>query len=227
MLIKPQIIRAAEHLCTPWAGGTTTELAIYPAESSYAKRQFRWRLSSATVTAHSSVFTALPGFTRILMILSGQMQLQHEKTREVTLNPFEQDCFDGGKTTISLGQAVDFNLMMANGVSGSLTVRRIKPTESWRFRGTKTRQKTGQTHVDTQRTARQTHAFYLWAGCATIQQDEATFTLQEKDLILFDEHADAAYSITAVECDAAEAILIHAQISDLGTKLEPRDEASV
>ncbi|MDR1705524.1 MAG: HutD family protein [Clostridiales bacterium] len=58
-----------------WTGGTTTELAVYPKESVYADRNFSVRVSTATVELEKSVFTALPGFTRLIMPLSGNMKL--------------------------------------------------------------------------------------------------------------------------------------------------------
>ena len=32
-----------------WSGGQTAEIALWPPQSSYADRNFLWRLSSATV----------------------------------------------------------------------------------------------------------------------------------------------------------------------------------
>ena len=120
-LISINILRASEQQVSKWAGGTTTQLAIYPKNSSYMERSFEWRVSTARVDSEESAFTPLPGVHRILMILEGQMELTHEGIRSVSLKSFEQDEFDGGWTTKSLGRCVDFNLMtMGRSVKGKL-----------------------------------------------------------------------------------------------------------
>ena len=116
-----KIIRQADQISTEWSGGTTTQLGIYPPASNYASRDFLWRLSTATVNVAESRFTALPGFKRILMILSGAMRVRHEGHHEILLQAFEQDCFDGGWATTSFGLAVDFNLMTGAGASGDVS----------------------------------------------------------------------------------------------------------
>ena len=54
------------------------------------------------------------------MLLSGEMLLRHEGHHEQRLRAFEQDRFDGAWNTTSFGRAVDFNLMMAQGVEGDI-----------------------------------------------------------------------------------------------------------
>lgn len=116
-----QIIRKAEQKTSNWSGGTTTELAIYPKHASYAKRNFVWRLSSAIVNTEESIFTSLPGFWRLIMIIEGEMLLKHEGHHDIYLKPFEQDSFSGGWITRSYGGKVrDFNLMIAEGYNGEL-----------------------------------------------------------------------------------------------------------
>ena len=115
-----QIIRKAEQKTSNWSGGTTTELAIYPKNASYAKRNFEWRLSSAIVNAEESIFTSLPGFWRLIMIIEGEMLLKHKGHHDIYLKPFEQDSFSGDWTTISYGKVRDFNLMLAKGYNGEL-----------------------------------------------------------------------------------------------------------
>jgi len=118
--MKYRIIRKTEHRITKWAGGTTTELFIFPENAQYAERNFLFRLSSATVEVEGSDFTRLPGYLRILMILEGEMEITHNGKYRKMLRKFEQDTFDGSWNTSSRGKAVDFNLMMAEGVSGSV-----------------------------------------------------------------------------------------------------------
>ena len=115
------LVRKEEQVIGTWAGGTTTQLAIWPPESDYRKRDFAWRLSSARVDLEESVFTSLPGYHRLLMILEGSVRLIHETPggqREAVLSAFEQDAFEGDWKTTSYGRCVDFNLMTAQGCSG-------------------------------------------------------------------------------------------------------------
>lgn len=95
-----------------WAGGKTKQLYIFPEVSSYAKRDFMWRLSSATVEAEISEFTVLEDYNRLLMILEGNVELNHNDTEIVNLNKYDQTEFDGSNNTISKGKAKDFNLML-------------------------------------------------------------------------------------------------------------------
>lgn len=98
-----------------WSGGSTTELYLDPPQASYAQRNFGVRVSSATVECERSQFTALPGVERIILPLRGQLHLCYEGHGEKRLQPFEQDRFDGGWHTESVGKATDFNVMLREG----------------------------------------------------------------------------------------------------------------
>lgn len=115
-----EIIKKNQHKTSKWSGGTTTELYIYPKDSLYADRNFKWRLSSAKVDVEQSTFTSLPGIARIIMIVEGELLLQHEGHHSTTLKALEQDSFSGEWITNSVGKVVDFNLMMAQGYNGKL-----------------------------------------------------------------------------------------------------------
>ena len=108
-------LNASHMSCSRWSGGTTTQIAICPAEAIYAERNFIWRLSSAVVELPESDFTPLPDYDRILMILDGELALSHDGGQEYTLRTLEQTSFDGASHTFSRGQVTDFNLMMRKG----------------------------------------------------------------------------------------------------------------
>lgn len=114
------VLSQADYHTSAWAGGSTTQLAIFPASAVYAKRNFLWRLSSATVEAEHSLFTALPGVKRHLMPLQGTVELCHVGQPALKLHPFEVDVFDGGAETESIGQCTDFNLMTRETCEGAL-----------------------------------------------------------------------------------------------------------
>ena len=115
-----RIVDAVDLPVSIWSGGTTTQLFISPQGSSYAARDFDFRLSVATVEAESSVFTALPGVSRKLMILDGEVRVEHKGRYQKTLGVFDQDSFEGDWETVSAGTCTDFNLMMRNGVQGDV-----------------------------------------------------------------------------------------------------------
>ncbi|MDR2174592.1 MAG: HutD family protein [Synergistaceae bacterium] len=122
-----ELVRRDEQPVGTWAGGTTTQLALWPPGSDYGRRDFLWRVSTARVDLEESPFTPLPGFHRLLMILEGGVSLVHETEgfrRERTLRPFEQDAFEGEWSTVSRGRCVDFNLMTAPGCAGRIEALR-------------------------------------------------------------------------------------------------------
>lgn len=111
-----------EYSVSNWSGGSTTELYIDPPQASYAQRNFAVRVSSATVECERSQFTALPGVWRIILPLRGQLHLFYEGHGEKLLQPFEQDQFDGGWHTESVGKATDFNVMLREGRKAKVEV---------------------------------------------------------------------------------------------------------
>ncbi|ERI95729.1 hypothetical protein HMPREF1982_00032 [Clostridiales bacterium oral taxon 876 str. F0540] len=115
-----KILKKSGFTTTKWSGGDTTELYIYPEDGSYAERNFLFRLSSATVTDEKSTFTKLDGVSRKLMVLAGEMKLEHLGRYSKVLREFEQDSFIGDWDTVSYGKVIDFNLMTKDGCTGRL-----------------------------------------------------------------------------------------------------------
>jgi len=113
-------IKASELNTNKWTGGTTTQLAIYPKNAEYRKLNFQFRISTATVETQESVFTKLPGISRKLMILAGEIKIDHKNQYSKTLKKFEQDEFSGNWDTKSYGKATDFNLMTKENTKGDI-----------------------------------------------------------------------------------------------------------
>lgn len=63
------IITPEQMQTSRWSGGSTTQMMIFPAGSSYRNRDFRFRISSAVVEDAVSVFTKLDGVERFLTVL--------------------------------------------------------------------------------------------------------------------------------------------------------------
>ena len=126
---KIEVIRKKQHKTSEWSGGTTTEIYIYPKGSIYNERNFKWRLSSAKVEMEKSTFTALEGISRHIMIIKGELMLEHEGHYNARLKAFEQDSFCGEWVTTSFGKVTDFNLMMAQGCKGKLEAISVRAFE--------------------------------------------------------------------------------------------------
>ena len=164
-----RIFRSNDHITTSWSGGSTTELCIYPFESSYAERNFLFRLSTATVETESSDFTPLAGFNRVLMVLNGSMELVHEQHHSILLNQFDTDTFEGAWQTKSKGKCRDFNLIMKSGISGKLEVTKLAK---------------GQT-LSLNPDPNQLIGAYIYKG-SLLTENEEEDTLKTGDFILFD-----------------------------------------
>ncbi|MDN3724949.1 HutD family protein [Aequorivita sp. SDUM287046] len=109
--MKTTILSPAQFLTSKWSGGSSTQLYIYPADATYAERNFEIRISTAKVEVETSTFTALPGVHRKLMILEGEINITHEGQYSKNLKPFEVDTFSGDWKTTAVGTCIDFNVM--------------------------------------------------------------------------------------------------------------------
>jgi environmental stress-induced protein Ves len=102
----------ADYKTTEWSGGRTTQIAIAPEGADYARRDFLWRVSSATVELEESDFTALPDYRRLIATLEGEICLRHNGGAALRLPPLRVHAFDGADATHSTGRCRDFNLML-------------------------------------------------------------------------------------------------------------------
>lgn len=177
------ILPASQQHTSSWSGGTATQLHIYPEESTYASRNFLFRISTATVDTETSTFTSLPGFKRILMILNGGLSITHQHHHTKQLGPFETDTFDGSWETSAIGKVTDFNLMMAEGIKGSCKHESMQPQQQFSF-----------TVED------DFYGMYWLNGNAIIKYQEEEHMLQAKDFIRF--HKGETFTLIAEEsCD--------------------------
>lgn len=115
-----KLLRKAKQKKIKWSGGTTTQLYIFPEEAKYEKRNFLFRISTATVNLPSSVFTKLPNVLRTIMILDGEIKLEHDGKSTKILKKFSTDNFDGSIDTKGFGVCTDFNLMTTENYNGNI-----------------------------------------------------------------------------------------------------------
>ncbi|MGG1660025.1 HutD/Ves family protein [Brevibacillus sp. NRS-1366] len=191
------ISRKDEQVTNRWSGGSTTQLAIYPDDADYNQRNFTWRLSSALVEVEESAFTPLPGFWRLLMILEGELFIEHEGHHSASLQPFEQDAFSGGWTTRSKGKVRDFNLMVAKGCSGRLKAIHAQPGIQHERVGEREQP---HPHVD--------EAFYCIDGSIAISiDDKQAIALSAGDVLLMSKISAAKTIAISNQSDEAATII--------------------
>ena len=115
------IIHAENFKTINWSGGTSTQLYIYPETAEYGLRNFDFRLSTAKVEVEQSNFTSLPGVSRKIMILDGQIKISHKNHYNKILHEFDVDAFEGDWETSSVGMCTDFNLMTRGKIRNELS----------------------------------------------------------------------------------------------------------
>lgn len=194
-----QVAKKAEQVTTNWSGGTTTQISIYPCHADYGQRDFTWRLSTATVDLEHSTFTSLSGFSRILMVLEGEVRLVHAGHHSADLKFLQQDSFSGDWSTQSFGQVRDFNLMMAPNCQGKLHALTVLAKASIEICSDTSYQGNGRTS-----------AFYCVDGSVQcIVNEKAIDELHGGDvLILYSEQSYEKFTlkISNVENDTAHVI---------------------
>ncbi|HKC69041.1 MAG TPA: HutD family protein [Bacteroidia bacterium] len=105
------LIKKEQLTTTNWQGGTTTQLAIYPETAIYKNLDFIFRISTATIEVEQSTFTSLSNVARVIMVLDGELNIQHKNQYTKQLKKFETDSFSGNWETTSIGKVTDFNVM--------------------------------------------------------------------------------------------------------------------
>ena len=115
------LLRANDFQVSDWSGGKTKQLYLSPPTGHYGKRDFDYRLSTATVELAESQFSDLSGFHRILMSLDHTLHLHNASRQEETvLAPFTPYVFEGSDSITSRGTCTDFNLIYSDHYQGQL-----------------------------------------------------------------------------------------------------------
>jgi len=127
-----KILRQSDYKIMPWknGGGTTTEIAAYPAGSGLGGKPFQWRVSIADV-ATDGPFSTFAGYDRHIMLLEGKgMRLEIAEADRIDLAvPYRPASFSGDWTVAGQlidGPVRDFNLMVARqSARGSLVCQQL------------------------------------------------------------------------------------------------------
>lgn len=213
--MKHTLYKADSYKTSQWMGGTTQELAISPATSSYLERNFVWRISSATIETEESTFSKLPDYDRVLMVLDGEVVLSYENQRVARLTALEQDRFDGGWSTKSFGKIKDFNLMVRKGSEGYLDL--MFPTaESCQCASTEETEKTNATH-----------ALFCKEGYCVVNFGDGSQMIKSGEMLVL-EYGDEKVSYSVM----GEGTVIRAQIfyddmsGEVGPEIIPKEKAT-
>ena len=115
------LLKSNDFQVSDWSGGKTKQLYLSPPTGHYGKREFDYRLSTATVEAAESEFSDLSGFHRILMSLDHTLHLHNASRQEETvLAPFTPYFFEGSDSITSRGTCTDFNLIYSDHYQGQM-----------------------------------------------------------------------------------------------------------
>lgn len=115
------LLKSNDFQVSDWSGGKTKQLYLSPLTGHYDKRDFDYRLSTATVELAESQFSDLSGFHRILMSLDHTLHLHNASRQEETvLAPFTPYFFEGSDSITSRGTCTDFNLIYSDHYQGQM-----------------------------------------------------------------------------------------------------------
>lgn len=133
--MKEKIVRKEDFITTKWAGGETTQLAIYPEDAAFSEKNFLWRVSSATFTSTESRFSDFSGYQRYILPLEGNLSVYHEGLYDRKLDRYEVEYFDGSWTTFSENtlDCRDYNFVVKNGNMAKMQI--LKAGDVHTFKG--------------------------------------------------------------------------------------------
>ena len=111
--MKIKLLTENDYKTTLWSGGKTCQIMIYPYDADFSKKDFIWRISSATVETEKSTFTIFKDYNRYISTIEGNIKLTHQNdSKDYLLKEYELHSFDGAVDTQSLGKCTDYNLML-------------------------------------------------------------------------------------------------------------------
>lgn len=197
--MKIKHLTPKDYQVANWSGGKTTQIYIYPEEALYSKRNFLFRLSSATVEEEYSTFTKLEKVERELILLEGEMRLIHKGRGEKQLKPYDKHRFSGEWETVSYGKATDFNLMIKAPMKGEMHVISIEEKQ--------------ESHL-IQEDNSFMKGFYCAKGHVEIRINGASYLVSEHELILIErENQDEVLEIQVKGQENQTAKVIEIQLT--------------
>ncbi len=189
-----QIKKQSEIISNRWAAGTTSELFIWPNQTSFEARDFDFRISTATVEQAETTFTKFNGYSRELMILAGSLQIHHENLYSKTLNTFDVDSFEGDWDTKAEGMVTDFNIIYRGKVLAKLESNALE---------------IDQIHKEEVVTKNSVTLIYIWEGAISmtnLEDKNTTANLAKGDCMIL-QYDQSPESITLQSIQQARIIV--------------------
>ena len=112
--------RKSHHKTVKTENGQTQELYIYPEDAMYQELNFSFRVAKSIGETEHGKFRHYPGFKRKLMLIDGELHLDHKGEHEITLGQYETDVSLGCWETESAGRGVDITILTADGFQGKM-----------------------------------------------------------------------------------------------------------
>lgn len=104
-------LKVSDYKKSTWAGGDALELMIYPKNCLYEDFDFKYRVSVSAMKGVRNL-PVIPSYYRHTMILEGEAIFSHEGGHTIYLNQFDQDFFKGNFMTNTVGETINFNVMI-------------------------------------------------------------------------------------------------------------------
>jgi environmental stress-induced protein Ves len=150
-------------------------LFIHPATSDFSKKEFDYRISTASVELEASSFTPYPNYNRKLMIIEGVLDLVHDGHYATQLHPFDQDAFSGDWISHSKGKVIDFNVIYKSGYQVKLFYFELSKGEEVRLN------------------CKETTLLYVLYGEISVSKGSA----QQKDVVIIDGEGELLINSTS------------------------------
>lgn len=174
--LKIAVINEGTAVVSQWAGGKSSQYFIYPENSNYASRDFKFRISKAvSFSDEEAKYTMLENYTRHLIMLEGTARVYHKGHYDLTMEPYKDiDIFDGGWESSAEGMVTDFNLMVSKDCFGRMSVidEDCAAQNDWCVQ-------CGRPYFCT--------AFYCGNGHAVFKLDSETIRAEAGDLVVFED----------------------------------------
>ena len=123
------ILKEESFVRSKWLNGKgeTLQLIINPQNTDFKLQQFRYRLSTASLTAEPTKFSHFPNYNRSLLIVEGGPVAIANQTKEEARMLYTLQnviTFDGADDIESYSQmqGLDFNLFLSKGTAGELKI---------------------------------------------------------------------------------------------------------
>lgn len=112
--------RKSHHKTVQREHGKVEELYIFPEDAIYQDQNFSFRVAKSTGETEIGKFGYYPGFKRKLMLIDGELYLDHKGEHKITLGQYETDVSLGAWQTDTKGRGEDLSILTAEDFCGKI-----------------------------------------------------------------------------------------------------------